>query len=393
MIAYDRLSQIIPNDMALANKALQVSLQQISGITNLTLPTLANTVSQMQLLAATCPILGQQKTPISGDTRAYYLNVLGAYGTGVCNTILTVDMLGTAAGTVVDTALANTVVTLGTMNTTYLQSCYQTMLNLINGDYTTGIDPLDPTTYQIDIPSGTPGAGSYGPYTSTSEAYNDVMLTVLIPITQTELSNLVATYPTQCATMTNNFDAICQQMGNEQDLQVRSGLDWSNYFANLQANNQSSTMSFIFSLPGYGQDTIEGGSAQFLQTISDYNPITGNITINQDLITGIPSFLGVTVGATISGANIPSGTVVNSFTLGPPISQYELAPGNLTMSLPANTTTQMANLVVGNVGGQAIIGVMVQGRNQTALNSAGILTNNNVPLSYPIQPPQANLIL
>ena len=384
MIAYDRLSQITPSDIALANKALQVSLQQISGITNLNLPTLANTVSQMQLLEESCPILYQQKTPISGDTRAYYLNVLGAYGTGVCNTILTVDMLGTAAGHIIDAALANTVVTLGTMNTVYLQSCYQTMLNLINGDYTTVIPGTPPAddAYQIDIPGGTPGAGSYGPYATTSEAYNDVMTTVLIPITQTELANLVATYPTQCATMTNDFDAICQQMGNEQDLQVRSGLDWSNYFANLQSNSQSSTMSFIFSLPGYGQDTIEGGAAQFLQTISDYNPITGNITINQAVVTGIPSFLGVTVGATISGANIPSGTVVNSF-----------GSGNLTMSQSANTTTQLANLIVGNVGGQAIIGVMVQGRNQTALNNAGILTNNNVPLSYPTQPPQANLII
>jgi hypothetical protein len=48
MIAYDRLSQIIPPDMALANKALQVSLQQISGISEMNLPTLANTVSVMQ---------------------------------------------------------------------------------------------------------------------------------------------------------------------------------------------------------------------------------------------------------------------------------------------------------------------------------------------------------
>ena len=207
------------------------------------------------------------------------------------------------------------------------------------------------------------------------------MTTVLIPLTQSTISTVAATYPTQTAQLNINFNAICQQMGNEQDLQVRSGLEWSNYFANLQSNSQSSTMSFIFSLPGYGQDTIEGGAAQFLETISDYNPITGNITINQAVVTGIPSLLGVTVGATISGANIPSGTVVNSFTT-----------GNLTMSQLANATTQLTNLVVGNIGGQAIIGVMVQGRNQAALNNAGILTNNNVPLSYPIQPPQANFI-
>ena len=41
MIAYDRLSQIIPGDQALAWKAIQVSLQQVKGIVDLELPDLA----------------------------------------------------------------------------------------------------------------------------------------------------------------------------------------------------------------------------------------------------------------------------------------------------------------------------------------------------------------
>jgi hypothetical protein len=92
----------------------------------------------------------------------------------------------------------------------------------------------------------------------------------------------------------------------------------------------------------------------------------------------------VSSGKLISGANIPTGTTVSSFNIG---------AGTLTMSQNANATVQLANLVVGNAGGQAIIGVMIQGRNQVALNNAGILTNNNVPLSYPVPPAQANLIV
>ena len=48
MIAYDRLSQIVPSDQALAAKAMSVALQQISGITNMTLPVLANVVVGQQ---------------------------------------------------------------------------------------------------------------------------------------------------------------------------------------------------------------------------------------------------------------------------------------------------------------------------------------------------------
>ena len=157
MIAYDRLSQIIPSDMALANKALQVALQQISGITNLSLPTLATTVEAMQSIANSLPLINQQTTPIGYDTRAYYLNVLGASGTGECHTYLTIDFLGTAAGYNIGTPLNNTTHVLETMNTTYLQSCYQTILNLINGVYTSQIlNPAYPPTppeffYQIDV--------------------------------------------------------------------------------------------------------------------------------------------------------------------------------------------------------------------------------------------------
>ena len=45
MIAYDRLSQIMPSDIALANKALSVSLEQVGGIQTKTLPEFAATVS------------------------------------------------------------------------------------------------------------------------------------------------------------------------------------------------------------------------------------------------------------------------------------------------------------------------------------------------------------
>jgi len=48
MISLDRLQQIIPADQALANKALSVSLAQVGGISELTLPEFAIVVQGQQ---------------------------------------------------------------------------------------------------------------------------------------------------------------------------------------------------------------------------------------------------------------------------------------------------------------------------------------------------------
>ena len=57
MIAYDRLSAIIPPGIALANKALSVSLGQVSGIPNMTLATFAKAVKATTATSA-MPQLG-----------------------------------------------------------------------------------------------------------------------------------------------------------------------------------------------------------------------------------------------------------------------------------------------------------------------------------------------
>ena len=377
MIAYDRLSQIIPSDLALANKALQVSLQQISGISNMTTSQLANAVSAVTT-NANLPLINQQQQPISQSCQTFYTQTMGI-GTGECGTILPFDTLGTAVGAVNSDRLANVVEQLSTMDTTYLQLCYTTMTGCLNGDYTTDVAP----NYTIEIPSGLPGEGTYGPFTTEQLAQDTAFTTGLIPAVQTEIANLVAAYPAQVAYMNTDFGDICQQIGNEQDLQVRSGLNFGNFFANLQATAQTATLSLVQSLPTYGQDTTKGGTAQFFELLADYNPIVGNIAVGVATVSQVDTFAGVTVNANISGANIPGNTYVVSFNN---------SAKTLVMNQEANATVQPANLVVGSIGGQAVVGVLRQGINQTALDNAGIQTNFNVPLTPSVPPQQANLI-
>ena len=89
----------------------------------------------------------------------------------------------------------------------------------------------------------------------------------------------MGTYPTQTTQMNKNFGNIGQQIGNEQDLQYKAGLRFSDFFANLTANSQPAIFSFTMSLPQYGQDTQQGGTCQYLEAVADYNPFTGTILL------------------------------------------------------------------------------------------------------------------
>ena len=274
MIAYDRLSTIVPSDIALANKALQVALQQISGISNMDLPTLANTVKAVNTNAG-LPAIANQTQPLSNSNKTYLLSTVG-YGTGTCGSITTMDELGTVAGWVVAGNLTAATTQLTTMNTATLQGGYQNVINCMSGAYDYHIpnpaypaDPLAPQYlgWACIVPGGL-GAGDYRTYTTAADARNAAIAGIITAI-RGECANLVAAYPTQTSKMNSNFGNICQQMGNEQDIQKRAGLDFGNFFANLQANSQTAIFSFVQSLPSYGQNIEQQGAAQFLETIAN----------------------------------------------------------------------------------------------------------------------------
>ena len=151
MIAYDRLSQIVPSDQALASKALATSLQQISGITNMTLPVLANTISKLQT-TKNLPLVSELTQAVPPSVANVFISMGG--GTGNNETVLITDILGTASGTVHTQALTNTVAQFSTMNLSALTTTYQTMADVVTGVYG------DPTG-NISIPSG-PYAGKIG---------------------------------------------------------------------------------------------------------------------------------------------------------------------------------------------------------------------------------------
>ena len=310
MIAYDRLSQIIPADQALAAKALATSLQNISGVTNMTLPVLANTITNLQT-TNNLPLLSELTTPGSPPVSANVANVFisQAGGSGDNGTVLLNDMLGTAAGIVHTQALSNTVTTFDSMNLVALTSTYTLMSEVVNGDYG------DPITGPVIIPTG--------PYANTYANADVAVGTALIPGAQAEISNVVIGYPTQVTTLNQDWTAMANQLVLEQTQQANASLN----FSDLVGNARNSVNGFVFGLPSYGLDTANGQTVAFLEAVADQTNLTG-----QSIIGSLRQAKNQQV---LGAAGIQTNSVIPPDQVPPP-PQANLIPATYSASQAAN---------------------------------------------------------
>lgn len=209
------------------------------------------------------PLLNTGKQPISDATRNFYLNTF-AGGTGDNGTYVLTDFVGTAigvtAGTLFDQATAVIVqrTTSGTLTT--LSTIYTRMVNSCNGTY--GPVPGGPIT----IPAG-PGAGVY--------ADPDTAVSTLIPLAETEIGNLVSTLGSDTTILNNAWNGICQRVIYETNNLNKCSIN----LTQLIAGDKFSAMSLVSSLPGYGNDTTQGGAGQFFEAIANTSSLFGQAII------------------------------------------------------------------------------------------------------------------
>jgi hypothetical protein len=332
MIAYDRLQQIIPADQALANKALSVSLAQITNVGAMTLPALARAVGNIET-TRDLPIISSLSTAVPPNVAAYY-NTL-AIGSGVNGTVQTTDVIGLASGWVATSAFGNTVAIFNTMNMTELTTVYQTMSNAASGNY--GLIDSGPLT----IPSGLPCAGTYygnfyseevpnphpPPANITIEGYNpsalDLAMTCLVGSAGTAIANLETNYPTECAQLNTLWNSMANQVVSENNLQNTIHLN----YANLQAHSTTAIYSFIYSLPQYGTQTEVGGLAQMLENMADLT-IQGGQAVVATLRQGRNA-------AALSATGIPNNLTIPVDPAVPP-PQASLIPSTYTQAEAAN---------------------------------------------------------
>ena len=236
-ISYERLSIITTPGLALANKAFFTALCQVTNIGRMTLPQL----SAAFLAAETTNDLGN----ISAQTQAvpqadldYYSDTM-AIGTGDNGTILITDILGTATGINITDNLKNSI-------------------TVINSLYDAGkLDDLI-TIYDDMI----------------GNVASDSAILSLIGNAQAEIANVISANPAETTNLNTYFSAISTQITNETTFQNIAGLDIAN-----TVGSQTSTQSFVFSLPSYGTDTKVGGTAQYLESVADISTAGGQAIV------------------------------------------------------------------------------------------------------------------
>jgi hypothetical protein len=276
MITYDRLSQIIPSDQALANKALATSLQQLTGISRLNLTKLSTAAIAVQSVSD-LPIINSLTEAVPASVANYYSSTL-ALGTGPNDTIRITDVIGLAAGWVATDAYTEIVSIFSTMDLTTLTGIYQRMANVMNGTYG------DPTNGPIVIPAGV-GAGTYTAVTTpnptppptdivVTPAYVSAMAALTTPA-QTEINALIVKYPNQTTRLNTLTTNIAVQVQGEKTLQPIVGLN----YADLQSNNSNSIMAFVTNLPTFGTEDEVGGLAEFLQNVADTTTQAGQAVV------------------------------------------------------------------------------------------------------------------
>ena len=316
MIAYDRLAQIVPTDQALAAKALATSLQQITGISTMSLPVLANAVSNLKT-TNNLPLITALTEAVPASVSDYLANIAGTDG----KSVVICDVLGIAAGYQVANNFLNTVSTLGNTNVAYLTTVYQTMNSVVGNVYG------DPINGPVTIPGGQPAAGIYyatGNVGNVTATAADAAITGidgdtpstgpgLIPVAINTIATIVSTSSAQVSALNSYFTSMAAQVDQEQTLQSNAQLD----FANLIPNNSPTVYSLIYNLPGYGTQTETGGMAQFWEGVANISTFTGQAVV-ATLREGVNlSLLGT--------AGIQTNTLVPS-NPNPPLTQANLIP-------------------------------------------------------------------
>jgi hypothetical protein len=262
MITYQRLSLIIPPDQALACKAMQVSLQQIKNINNMSLIQLALAFANMET-TRDLDLISSLTTAVPPSVAEFYANTY-ATGTGPNGTLVITDLLGAAVGVPFTSDLTNVTTTLNSMTSDGILNTliiiYTRMQNTVDGVYNTGIDDT------VVIPPG-PGAGTY--------TNPDAALNALITVAAAEVAGIESLYPTQSLVLNNNFISMAANLNLENTNLSLASID----VANLDTTSRGPIMSLVQSLPDYGVNTEQDGPAQFLETIANLSTQGGQAIV------------------------------------------------------------------------------------------------------------------
>jgi hypothetical protein len=281
------LKGIIPDDLAVANDALSRSFLQLKGIQNSSTEALAVTVSGLENLED-LPLIQNQTQYIPQDVLDYWD---GQYnqdydiplGTGALGQLVVSDVIGFAAGYNSGSYLQDNSTKLAELDSvgafnefTQVQGIYETIQEFSLGTFgPVNVAPAegDPPEWEVEIPAGWAAAGTYGPFATAEEAYEDAWINGIIPFTALANVDIINNYPT-AQTVYNNENAWQDQLGRETLNRQRIDLVATDILP-----NNTVAMSFAEQLPEYGKRTEFGGPAMWLERVAVANSLGGQAII------------------------------------------------------------------------------------------------------------------
>jgi hypothetical protein len=141
-----------------------------------------------------------------------------------------------------------------------LTTIYTRIYNVTQGIYG------DPSTGPVVVPFG-PGSGYY--------ANGNDALATLIPLANSAISTIAASYHSQCSAANSNFTAISRELVLESQYQTKAGIAYGSY----TPNSQTSVNAFTQNLPRYGTMTEPYDEAYFLNQVANLGTLGGQAVV------------------------------------------------------------------------------------------------------------------
>lgn len=282
----EKLKGIVPDDVAVANGALSRSLGQVKNIGQTNSNDLGTALSNLETLKD-LNLLENQTTYVTEGVRNYWIESFGVdednditLATGNAGQLKLSDIIGFAAGFNSAAPITKNAQLLAEMeedgelaSITDDKGLYDTVNKFCAGDFGptgTGDPPSAPFT--VTIPSGFLGEGTYTDSTSTG-AFEDAWINGIVPAIKTTLANYASN--TRVIQIMSNSERWNQQLAREYLNQQR--ID-NNDLTDVQAS-QDVAINLALNLPNLGTDTEEGGAAEIIERICNFDSLGGQATI------------------------------------------------------------------------------------------------------------------
>jgi hypothetical protein len=303
------LGKVIPPAQAVSNKAVQVALEQVTNITNSTLPALAATIN-------TAP-----RTP-------WNINIFYLANTLVADALAVNGLAQLSPATVFYRAQQDVPAGVNINNTNYWLPTTIVGLSTMAGlpliqAQTAAIDSSVASYFSSNVATGSGPDGTITTCDVIGTAIDHGNIAVQLAIATSAMANIVTLVATATANVTNinsayaaiavattgtdvvaniakangnianiyananvqvvsnvtvlnnAWSAIANVLSTEKTYQTDAGID----YANLQAGEMVSTMGFVQQLPSYGTQTSSCGPAYFLEQVANTSIIGGQAIV------------------------------------------------------------------------------------------------------------------